>query len=275
MEGGVRMTRPILPTYYYLDHFTELLDSVARTYAAILTPEHHDFIAQFRNLSKDAQCLLIRMVNRRGAVFMREALRYAEIADTAKALDELRALDAVRALREEDYARFLAVLPKPVLLKGAQAAGVDARGAWPKSRVLKVVLTEMAFDQALVHCGGFNAVVLGDLQPLRFLLYLYFGKTEEDLKRFALRDLGIMRTNKAASVSARFSDASEAFACFHYSRLLDALGVKTLATYQSAVDAILSGPKAPTDYAADLRSRAACQAGQYFEKRGERTLAIQ
>jgi DNA polymerase III subunit epsilon len=55
------------------------------------------------------------------------------------------------------------------------------------------------------------------------LLYLYFGKTEDDLKNFALRDLGIIRTNKNANLSARFTDEAEARACFHYSRLLDRL----------------------------------------------------
>ena len=55
------------------------------------------------------------------------------------------------------------------------------------------------------------------------MLYLYFGKTEDDLKNFALRDLGIIRTNKNANLSARFIDEAEARACFHYSRLLDRL----------------------------------------------------
>ena len=36
------------------------------------------------------------------------------------------------------------------------------------------------------------------------MLYLYFGKTAEDLKSFALRDLGIVRTNDAAQFKARF-----------------------------------------------------------------------
>ena len=48
------------------------------------------------------------------------------------------------------------------------------------------------------------------------MLYLYFGKTEDDLKNFALRDLGIIRTNKNANLSARFTDEAEARACFHY-----------------------------------------------------------
>ena len=59
---------PVLPAYYYLDHFLEMLGFVQRTYGPILTPEHHAFIARFEALSRDARCLLIRMVNRRGAI---------------------------------------------------------------------------------------------------------------------------------------------------------------------------------------------------------------
>jgi DNA polymerase-3 subunit epsilon len=104
---------------------------------------------------------------------------------------------------------------------------------------------------------------------------LYFGKTEQDLKNFALRDMGIMRTNKATSFGARFTDGDEARACFHYSRLLDRIEVKSPSFYQGAVTDILGGPDCPSDFAADLRSRAACQAGQFFERLGEKDIARQ
>jgi DNA polymerase-3 subunit epsilon len=104
-------------------------------------------------------------------------------------------------------------------------------------------------------------------------LYLYFGKTEEDLKNFALRDLGIMRTNKASSFKARFTDGDEARACFYYSRLLDRTEIKSIDIYQSAVADIFGGPSCPSDYAVDLRSRVSCRVGQFFEKLGEKDLA--
>jgi hypothetical protein len=107
------------------------------------------------------------------------------------------------------------------------------------------------------------------------LLYLYFGRTEDDLKNFALRDLGILRTNKDANLSARFTDGEEARACFHYTRLLDHLELKCEDVYRKAILSILSGPACTTDYASDLRSRAAHGAGLYFEKAGEMELAAQ
>ena len=49
------MKLPILPIYYYHDHFTEMLSFVTETYGAVLTERHSKFTATFNALSKDAQ----------------------------------------------------------------------------------------------------------------------------------------------------------------------------------------------------------------------------
>jgi hypothetical protein len=72
------MKLPVLPAYYYLDHFVEMLEFVQKTYGSILGDEHRAFIARFDGLSQDARCLLIRMVNRRGAIFNRSLFSYPE-----------------------------------------------------------------------------------------------------------------------------------------------------------------------------------------------------
>jgi len=270
------MKRPDLPVYYYHDHFVEMLAFVRATYGSILTDEHEAFVVRFQHLSKDAQCLLVRMVNRRGTIFNRSLFRYAEILDLERAADDLLACGQARRLRDEDYAAFVTCLPKEVLVTGAKAAGrTDIRVSWPKPKLVDYFLAQVPFDVAAEHCGAAKFIALDDVRPLEFLLYLYFGKTEEDLKNFALRDLGIMRTNKATSFKARFTDGDEARACFHYSRLLDRLEVKSPVVYQGAVIDIFEGPDCPSDYAADLRSRAAWQVGQFFEKLGETDLARQ
>jgi DNA polymerase-3 subunit epsilon len=270
------MKRPDLPVYYYHDHFVEMLAFVRATYGSILTDEHDAFVTRFQHLSKDAQCLLIRMVNRRGAIFNRSLFRYAEISDLERAADDLLACGQARFLRDEDYSAFVACLPKGVLVSGAKAAGrTDIRVSWPKTRLVGYYLAHVPFEVAAKHCGAWKFIALDDVQPLEFLLYLYFGKTGEDLKNFALRDLGIMRTNEATSFKARFTDGDEARACFHYSRLLDRLEVKSPSIYQDAVTDVFGGPDCPSDYAADLRSRAAWQVGQFFEKLGETDLARQ
>jgi len=270
------MKRPDLPVYYYHDHFVEMLAFVSATYGSILTDEHDAFVTRFQHLSKDAQCLLIRIVNRRGTIFNRSLFRYEEISDLERAVDDLLACGQARFLRDEDYSAFAACLPKDVLISGAKAAGrTDIRVSWPKAKLVEYFLAQVPFEVAAEHCGASKFIALDDIRPLEFLLYLYFGKTEDDLKNFALRDLGIMRTNKATSFKARFTDGDEARACFHYSRLLDRLKVKSLSIYQDAVTDIFGVPDCPSDYAADLRSRAAWQVGQFFEKLAETDLASQ
>jgi DNA polymerase-3 subunit epsilon len=269
------MKLPVLPAYYYHDHFTEMLSFVSGAYGPVLTEQHRAFIATFENLTKDGQCLLIRMINRRGRIFRHGAFRYAEISNAHAALEELRQSGLVRDLAEEDYAAFIISLPKDALIRSGRDAGItDIRTSWAKEKLVEYFLANISFATAYKYCGGVEFVTLGDTEPVEFLLYLYFGKTEDDLKNFALRDLGILRTNKNANLSARFTDESEARACFHYSRLLDRLEVRSEAVHHAAIVSILGGPTCTTDYATELRSRAAHKTGLYFEKCNEKELAL-
>lgn len=261
------MKLPILPAFYYLDHFAEMLGFVQRTYGSILTEEHCAFIARFEGLSRDARCRLIRMVNRRGAIFNRSLFNYSEITDVERAAAELMAVGHARALCEPDYGAFVTCLPKDILITGTQAAGrKDVRKSWSKGKLIDYFLDQIPFSVAAQHCGAHKFIALDNTQPIEFLLYLYFGKTEVSLKNFALRDLGILRTNRETSFSARFADGPEALASFHYSQIIDRLEVKSEIVYRQAAIDIFAGPVCGTDYAADLRSQAAFRTGQFFEK---------
>jgi len=86
---ATRRTRP-LPTFYYHGHFMEMLDFVAEHYGHALLLEHDDFIGDFRALPRDAQCLYVRLVNRKGTVFARHRLRYPELGDLHPIMGRLR-----------------------------------------------------------------------------------------------------------------------------------------------------------------------------------------
>ena len=133
------------------------------------------------------------------------------------------------------------------------------------------LVAAIPFDLAAKHCGAGGFIALDNTRPIEFLLYLYFGKTADNLKNFALRDLGVLRINRETSFSARFTDADEANACFHYSQVLDRIEVRSV--FERAAAAILDGPPRTTEYAADLAARAACQVGQFFEKQSDKDLA--
>jgi DNA polymerase III subunit epsilon len=269
------MTVPVLPVYYYLDHFVEMLAFVRETYGSVLDEEHRAFFARFETLSRDAKCLLVRMINRRGRIFDHRTFSYAEIGDIERATLDLVSCGHARAVNAEDYADFLACLPKSALIEGAKSAGrQDVRTSWAKPKLIEFFLAQISFSTAFARCGGGHFIALDNTRLIAFLLYLYFGKTEDDLKNFALRDLGILRTNKeTTSFSARFADADEARACFYYSELLDRMALPSAAAYQQAASEVFCGPPCTTDYAADIASRTACQAGMFFEKQGDGALA--
>lgn len=268
------MPLPTLPVFYYLDHFSEMLSFVGKIYGSILAAEQIAFVRRFHEMSRDAQCLLVRMINRRGAIFNKDHFRYGEIQDVPSALNELDDASHLRKLEIADYSSFLACLPKSDLVAGGKAAGyAEIRSSWSKPRLIDFFTMRIPFDSAVEFCNGDRFVVLCNTQPIEFQLYLYFGKTEVDLKNFALRDLGLIRNNGATSFKARFDDGDEARACFHYSQVLDRTDEKALEVYRRAAKHILSGPSAPTDYAAELRGRAACRVGQFFEKLGDLDLA--
>ena len=233
------MKLPELPTYYYLDHFLEMLSFVETTYSAVLEAEHHAFIRQFRALSADEQCLFVRMTNRRGYVFTPSQFRYAEIKDVSAALAGLRTRGFLREIAEADYAAWLATLKKAVVIDIARAAGcLEFRTSWGKPRLLEHVVTRIPFAAAACRGQAQTFIATANTGPLEFLLYLYFGKTREDLKSFALRDLGIVRVNDAAQFKARFEDPVEAMACFYYARLLDQLAVPAHAVFDAAASAL-------------------------------------
>jgi DNA polymerase-3 subunit epsilon len=175
----VRMKLQVLPVYYYHDYFTEMLFFVSEVYGPVLNERHSAFIETFKTLSKDAQCLLIRMINRRGRIFRHGAFRYAEITDALIALEELRTCNLARALVEGDYADFILCHAKEALIKGGMDAGhADIRASWSKAKLIKYFLANVTFKTAHDYCSGGEFIAPDDTEPVEFLLYLYFGKTE-------------------------------------------------------------------------------------------------
>ena len=90
----------ILPPKYYLDYFWFLLEFVQRLYGHILDESELNFIKNFEALSEEAQCLFVRMSNRRGSFFRTQKLSYAEIEDIAAALYELTDSQLIENLSE-------------------------------------------------------------------------------------------------------------------------------------------------------------------------------
>ena len=219
----VRRQRP-LSTYYYHEHFLELLAFVERHYAHVLLERHIRFLDEFRALPRPAQCLYVRLVNRKGRVFALRRLRYPELGD----VDELVAL-----LRERDFVG----RPTPALF-------ADLLGFLTRAEILDALIPDFAglgrslakpklVDFALEHADParfLSRVATGRLctqrrvEEVSYLLFLYFGRIQQGLARFTMRDLGLVRTNGSRErYEPRFNDREEALEPFYFESRLEEL----------------------------------------------------
>ncbi len=84
--------------------------------------------------------------------------------------------------------------------------GRDVRTSWSKPVLADFFVAAIPFERAATHGGAGGFIALDNTRPIEFLLYLYFGKSAEDLKNFTLRDLGVLRTNRETSFGTRFTE---------------------------------------------------------------------
>ena len=89
-RGVSRCTRPApgvperrLAPIYYLHNFRRALATLAERYAGLLDADEGGFIEQFDRQAEPVQCLLARLVMRKGPLFRRASLGYAEVLTAA------------------------------------------------------------------------------------------------------------------------------------------------------------------------------------------------
>jgi DNA polymerase-3 subunit epsilon len=259
-----------LPTFYYRQHFLELLGFVSAHYSHVLSKQQHGLITSFRRLEPEAQCLYVRLANRKGKVFAAGKLRYPEIGPLQRPLSALSAGGWVGAPGPEVFDDLLSCLTKQELHACA------ARSFPGLSRSLK-----KADLVALVgeHCDA--EVFIGDLEPgrflvqrrtdwVRFLLFLYFGECRDGLSRFTMRDMGLVRTHSyGGSYEARFSDREEALETYFFARRLREFDRGTAREREALLAGVPHWPGPESGPAAQLRDQLAFEMGRALEKSGQ------
>lgn len=258
-----------LPQLYYLTHFQEMLDFVGDKYAHVLTEEHRRFMAEFDALETQAQCLYVRLVNRKGHVFETAKLRYAEIPELPESIKVLGDAGFVNDVRRQDFDALLESLSKDALIAlltpHLETAGV--RRSWPKARVLAHARATLDFSAYAASPAAGQHIVQGRRDALGYLLYLYFGRIEEGLTRFALRDLGVVRTHSFKNdYEARFESRDEALACYFYASRGEALAALDDDDCQAWSSDAQNWPAAAGDKSEDLRDKLLYELGSRLEK---------
>ena len=213
-----------LPTFYYHEHFIEMLDFVMRHYAHALREEHVRFAEDFRALSRDAQRLYVRLVNRKGRVFARNRIRYPELGRSEPLVAELQRgswVGAPDASHIDDVLGFLtrAEVYDVVLVR---IAGV-AR-SMKKAELVVFAREHVDPVEFMTALDTDRILVQRRVDAVRYFLFLYFGRIRDSLTQFTMRDLGLVRTQDFnETYEPRFSDREEAREHYYYASKLHAV----------------------------------------------------
>ncbi|MEM6544970.1 MAG: hypothetical protein AAF680_08685, partial [Pseudomonadota bacterium] len=187
-------TKRELPVFYYHSHFLEMLDFVDAHYGHVLSEAQRDFKQQFLSLGFSAQCLFVRMVNRKGSLFARSRLRYAEIPDREQALDELEVagfLGLPEVEHVDEIVRFMTRKQlmdavrrdEPILsTSGTKVAGL--KSTMKKSDIQRLLCEQVPKEELFVLLPKDGVVVQGRTEEVGFLLFLFFGRVQDGLTQF-------------------------------------------------------------------------------------------
>ncbi len=263
-----------LPTFYYHTHFVEMLAFVRKHYAHVLSDQERTFFTDFEALPFEAQCLYVRLVNRKGRVFARSRLRYPEVGDTGPLLAILEDAGWLARPGAEHMDEVLGFLTRGELLAALRPRFVGMKTSMKKAELLAFARTHATPDELaeLLPTGGI--FIQGRESVVRFLLFLYFGRVSYGLSRFTMRDLGLVRAHdQAANYEPRFQDRPEAMETYFYACRLADLD-RCPDWLERIVDGVDEWPEPQQGFAASLRDKLAYRLGRALEQRGETYAAL-
>ena len=271
-----------LKSRYYLDHFEEMLNFILTRYQHALEPKHLAFAESFQSLSLDARCLYVRMVNRKGHVFVRDYLRYEEIHDTLAAVEELHDRDFILPVADSQYEDLLRIHTRDALAAHIRQhdfpLSVEApRNNAKKAELIQFALAELPFEELCPPGSIETHLAQGHTDELGYFLFLYFGNLRSGLTDFALRDLGVMKTQAfKQEFKPRFNSRGVALAAYHYRKLLNELTDPNHTTVEQCFADSPHWPRINDPDIELLRGRALNRLGAWFERHEdfERALAV-
>jgi len=264
-----------LPTFYYHQHFLELLDFVAGHYGHVLDDRDTRLIDSFRALERPAQCLYVRLVNRKGRVFAVNKLRYPEIGGLEAPLASLGTAGWIGAPGPELFEDVLGFLTKAEITDAVAPLFPGLGRALKKDELVGFVLEHCAAPDFMAAVDLRRLLVQRRTAWVRFLLFLYFGEMRDGLSRFTLRDMGLVRTHSFTdSYEPRFADREEAVETFRFADLLRRFEHGTSRQRQRIVAGAGDWPDPQFEAAAILRDRLAYAAGRDLEKSGDPEAAM-
>ena len=186
-------TTPQLSPTYYLDNFNRLVEHAQTLYPDLLSDDECRWLSEYKRLSVSSQCLMVRLLSRKGCWFRSDKLNYLEIPDLNSTLQELSNSGFIMLshptkqhnLVINEVELGLHLLTKPELLNVFPA--LKSNRSAKKDKLL-LLLDQQPFDQ--FRNLTFDCIYVVQSQVIDVLLLLFFANTYQDLSQFVLSDLG-------------------------------------------------------------------------------------
>lgn len=207
----------VLPLKYYLDYFRFLIDFVKEKSGHLLGEVGEKFIIDFNALNEDAQCLLIRMANRKGEYFRLSKIAYQEIENIGAATDALIDSSFVTIEPPHDPKLF------KLFTKGELDALFPERGIKLKKK--EEILFELAEESdhyEYQKIQSFDTILaLLRQEEIEFLKLLFFGHSHAMMTEFVIRDIGNVKLENldGHEFTPWFNSHEEAKAVFELSKI--------------------------------------------------------
>ena len=269
-----RSKLPDLPLYYYHTNFCFMLSFVKARYQHVFEPEHSDFLVDFEKLPHNAQCLYVRLAGRKGNVFDTHKLTYPEISDMPAALRALEDSHFITSVTEDYYADCLLALTKPdlIALMADHICPTLFKRSWKKDVLIGTALSQLPFEEVSLPD---NFIMQGRSEALRYLSYLHFGKIEDNLQSFTLRDLGLRKApDFKDDYSARFDTRAEAGSAYFYARALHRYKNGSDADVAYYIDEVARWPEPHCDISKSSRDKLLEKLGRLSERLGDTQTAL-
>lgn len=253
----------------------EMLDFVAGHYQHALLGEHLRLIGNFRDLPLHARCLYVRLVNRKGRVFAANKLRYPELGEIQPLLQRMREGGWVESPHESHYQDVLNFLTKAEI---GRVLSAQFTGLSPSLRKGEMVSFASQHCQAADFMARLNTdqlLVQGQADAVGYVLFLYFGRVQDGLSQFTMRDLGLVRSGCFKdSYEPRFGDRDEALVSYFFASRLHRLTTAAPDEVEQLCNEAMRWPRAEFSAGATLRDRLAYGLGRKMERSGDSEAAL-
>lgn len=224
------MAFPVLPAKYYLTHFHEFLEFIEAHYLPVMEAEHVQFIKSFQSLSEDAQCIYVRMVNRKGILFAKAGfVKYAEISQHEKAYAELKQFEFITTVSDHHKLDLIGFFSKKENHQWFKKSNIKFNKTDSVDQLEELALANLE-QLSIEHLADLDQLIVQAYQEeLSYLLFLFFGTLQTSLSLYTLRDLGIRQKSQfKEKFKPRYADLTIAQTEYQLLKVINNLGEDNL-----------------------------------------------